>query len=187
MGATQIITPRLELWLMTAEFMQESLAGTLAKDALEFTPHERWLDESNFIQVRERQYRKEPGYDSWGVWAILQRDKRQMIGHIGFHTTPNAEYLRPYVADAVEFGFSVYPAYRSQGFATEAARGLIDWATREKQQRRFVVSISPSNDHSQAIARKLGFVRIAEWEDDVDGTEVVFLLETASPGDLSCE
>lgn len=178
--SAHVHTPRLELWRMTAEFLKQSLAGTLAGDDVEFTVHESWLTELPFIQIREQQYRTEPAYASWGVWAIIQRDTRQMIGHIGFHTTPNAEYLRPYVAEAVEFGFTIYPEYRSQGFAAEAARGLIDWSSREMQQRRFVVSISPSNDHSQAIARKLGFLRIAQWEDDVDGTEEVFLLEVAT-------
>jgi len=185
--ATRKLTARLELWQMTAEFLDACSGGTLAAGDVDFAMHADWLAQTHFIEVRQGQYRAEPGYESWGAWAIVKRDTREMIGHIGFHTTPNAEYLRPYVADAVEFGFSVYPEYRSQGFATEASRGLIAWAAREKHQRRFVVSISPANDHSQAIARKLDFVRIAQWEDDVDGTEEVFLLEVTPPAKTSGE
>lgn len=176
MNETLTQTARLELWQMTADFLEASLGGISARD-VPFKVHPDWHDTEGFIELRLAQYRTDPEYATWGVWAILRQETREMIGHVGFHTAPNADYLRPYVVEAVELGFSIYPQYRSQGFGTEAARGLIAWAVREKQQRRFVVSISPTNDHSQAIARKLGFVRIAEWEDEADGTEIVFLLE----------
>jgi len=101
-----------------------------------------------------------------------------MIGHIGFHTPPNPDYLEPYVEDAVEFGFAVYPKYRGQGFATEAARGLVAWAERERRQRRFIMSIAPTNAPSLAIARKCGFNQIDSWNDPEDGVEEVHFLET---------
>jgi ribosomal-protein-alanine N-acetyltransferase len=179
MPSPLILTPRLQLWQMPAEFLDASLDRPPAELDGDFAVHPEWLGQLRFIALRRGQYEREPGYSQWGVWAIVERGARRMVGHISFHTTPNAEYLRRYVTEAVEFGYAVYPEFRTQGFATEAARALIDWAAREQRQRRFVMSISPANPHSQAIARRLGFVKIAQWEDDEDGTEEVFLLEIA--------
>jgi RimJ/RimL family protein N-acetyltransferase len=100
-----------------------------------------------------------------------------MVGHIGFHTPPNAPYLRPYAENAVEFGFAIYPPFRRQGIGTEAATALMDWASNTHAITCFVLSISPQNAPSRRIAEKLGFRRIAQWDDPEDGPEDVFLLD----------
>lgn len=172
-----IATPRLDLHLMTEEFLNRSLNQSAVEEDVGFTVSAEWLQEIDFMKIRRGQYREETGYSSWGVRAIVKRDTQQMVGHIGFHSTPNQEYLQPYATEAVEFGYSVYPEFRSQGFATEACQGLVGWAFQNQMQNKFVISISPENTSSLAIASKLGFARIGQWEDPEDGTEWVFLLE----------
>jgi len=52
-----------------------------------------------------------------------------MVGYANFHGPPGVNDLaRP---DAAELGYTVFPAYRGHGFATEAAEAMIDWAARE--------------------------------------------------------
>ena len=100
-----------------------------------------------------------------------------MIGFIGFHTLPGAEYLNSYAPDSVEFGYTIFPDYRGKGYASEAAQALMDWATREHQVTRFVVSISPMNQPSLRIAQKLGFRKVGSFNDPEEGVEDVFLRE----------
>jgi hypothetical protein len=66
-----------------------------------------------------------------------------MIGHIGCHTAPNAEYLRAIAPGAVEFGFTVFPDFRRQGYAREASVALMTWAHQTHGVSRFVLSIPP--------------------------------------------
>ena len=67
--------------------------------------------------------------------------------------------------------------FRRQGFAREAAEALLNWAREQHGITRFVVSIRPDNVPSLALARRLGFQRIGEHLDEVDGLEHIFRLE----------
>ena len=71
----------------------------------------------------------------------------------------------------MELGYFVMPDRRRQGFAEEAAFGMMDWAARAHGVRRFVVSINPQNAPSVAMARKLGFAKIGSHIDELDGYE----------------
>jgi RimJ/RimL family protein N-acetyltransferase len=100
-----------------------------------------------------------------------------MVGHIGFHTQPGPTYLQDIAPGGVEIGYTIYPAFRRQGYAREACRALMEWAYREQGVPRFVVSISPDNVPSIAIARHFGFQKVSEHDDKEDGLEHVFVLE----------
>ena len=102
---------------------------------------------------------------------MVLRERGVMVGHIGFHTAPGAEYLRPYAPGGVEFGFTVFPAFRRQGYAREASRALMSWANQDYGVTRFVLTVGPDNVASQALAAQLGFVRIGSHIDEVDGLE----------------
>lgn len=99
-----------------------------------------------------------------------------MIGHIGFHTLPGADYLKPYSSTGVEFGFTVFEPFRRNGYAREASLAMMNWAAQTHSIREFVLSIRPDNVASQRLAEQLGFVRVGSHIDDVDGLEEVLLL-----------
>jgi RimJ/RimL family protein N-acetyltransferase len=164
---------------MSEDFLDRSLRATDASalSSDELGVHREWLTEKWLMRLRLEQYRADPTYRDWGIWAVGLRTTGQMVGHMGFHTPPDAPYLRPYAESAVELGFETYSPFRRQGIATEAAAALMSWATETHGVTRFVLSISPQNTPSLSIAEKLGFRRIGQWEDDKDGPEEVFLLE----------
>jgi ribosomal-protein-alanine N-acetyltransferase len=172
---------RLILTRMSEDFLKQSLRATDSSRVRsgETPAADEWLAEKWLIRQRLSQYRTDPAYRAWGVWAIGLRSMGRMIGHIGFHTPPNAPYLHPFAENAVEFGFAIYPAFRRQGLGTEAATVLMDWAFTTHAITRFVLSISPRNAPTRRIAEKLGFHRIGQWEDPQDGPEDVFLLDRA--------
>jgi RimJ/RimL family protein N-acetyltransferase len=103
-----------------------------------------------------------------------------MIGRIGFHSAPGPDYLEslepwPIGRGAVEFGYTIFPEFTGNGYATEASIALMHWARETHGVRRFVLSISPENPASLRIAAKLGFVRIGEHMDPEDGLEHVLV------------
>lgn len=100
-----------------------------------------------------------------------------MVGHLGFHTPPDPDYLREFAPGAVEFGYSVYAPFRRQGYAREACAALMQWAFEQHQVKRFVVTIQPNNIASVRLAETFGFRRIGSHVDEVDGLEDIYLLE----------
>ena len=104
---------------------------------------------------------------------VLREDGRY-LGHIGFHTAPGAEYLQGLSPGGVELGYGVLEPWRRQGMATEAIGALISWAREVHGVTRFVVSISPENEPSLALAAKLGFRKIGWHMDEIDGPEDIF-------------
>jgi RimJ/RimL family protein N-acetyltransferase len=89
---------------------------------------------------------------------------------------PGADYLKDLAPGGVELGYFVMPGWRRRGLAEEAALGIMDWARRVHGLSRFVISISPQNAASTAMARKLGFARIGSHIDEADGYEDILAL-----------
>jgi RimJ/RimL family protein N-acetyltransferase len=88
---------------------------------------------------------------------------RQLVGQAGlmiFETrgwTPSSwsaagRYAQP------ELGWALLRAFWGHGYATEAAAAIRDWAHRCRSVDRLVSLISPDNDRSQRVARRLGAV-----------------------------
>jgi [ribosomal protein S5]-alanine N-acetyltransferase len=173
-----ISTPRLTLRLMPEAFMRACLEGrpTEAETLIGASLSPAWFEEMGFLAVRVEQLRRDPAYAIWGPRAVVLEASRRVIGHIGFHGTPNQPYLLEFVPDGIEFGYTIDAAYRRQGFAFEACVGLIRWAVLEGKIARLVVSVAPGNAASQGLAAKLGFRKVGEHVDVVDGLEEIFEL-----------
>ena len=107
---------------------------------------------------------------------VVLKATNQMLGQIGFHTPPDPPGLRDVAPGGIEFGYRIYEPYRRNGYAKEAAIALMRWAATEHGIEPFVVSISPGNLSSQTMAHSLGFVKVGEQMDDVDGLEDVLVL-----------
>jgi ribosomal-protein-alanine N-acetyltransferase len=119
----------------------------------------------------------DPGYAPWSVRAMLLKPSLVMVGHIRFHSRPDAGYLHPFARDAVEFGFLVSEPHRRQGYATEAARGAMGWAAAQPGVKRFLTTVAPANVPSMAMMKRLGFHKVGEHVDAEDGVEHVFVRE----------
>ena len=129
--------------------------------------------ERRFLEYRLRQMREDARVEIWCP-SVVVLDGR-MIGHAGYHGPPGANSTQN--PDAVEFGYTIYPEWRGKGYATQAAITLMDLAEARAGIRHFVLSVSPENDPSLAIVRKLGFVKTGEHMDEEDGLEHVFELQ----------
>jgi RimJ/RimL family protein N-acetyltransferase len=176
-----IDTERLRLVLLDLALFDLCLAedriGISASGGFEVA--DEWLDEADYIRKRRAQLAADPAYGPWCVRAVVLKETNRMVGQIGFHAPPGSPDLRETAPGGIEYGYRIYPPFRGRGYAKEAARGLMEWAV-SQGVTSFVVSIRPNNAPSQAIARGLGFVKVGEQMDEVDGLEEVFLLRAPS-------
>ena len=169
-----IQTERLDLIPMTPPFLRASLEGKLldAERELRLLLPKDWPGKTaKALSLRLKAIEEEPAIQPWLLRAMVRRGTGVMVGYIGFHAAPDAEYLRPYVPGGVEMGFTVFPAFRRQGFAREASTALIRWAMDTRGVTSFALTIRPDNRPSQALAAQLGFVRIGSHMDEVVGLE----------------
>src|SRR5438132_1807630 len=174
-----IRSERLELVSISPDFIDALFAERRrdVEEAAALRLPDDWPDAHGrgFLNFRLRQMRERPEIQKWFVYAVvLPEGDRPMIGHAGFHGPPGVNAVK--APDAVEVGYSVFEPYRRRGYATEVVRALIDWASREHGIRRFIASISPENEASLALVRRLGFQEIGRHWDEQDGEELEFEL-----------
>lgn len=173
-----IPTQRLDLRAVSPAFLQASLQEDhgQADAILGATTLPDWYEAKAKRSVKRRlgEMLATPALQPWLMWAVILRETNTMIGYVGFHTAPNPEYLKEIAPGGVEFGYTIFPDYRRQGYAREASQGLMQWAHTVHGVRSFVLSISPQNTPSLRIAEGLGFTRIGEHMDEVDGLEYIF-------------
>jgi ribosomal-protein-alanine N-acetyltransferase len=122
------------------------------------------------LELRRIQLAADPARFPWSVRAMVRRDDRVMIGFVNFHGPPGGNDVEE--SGAAELGWTVFPEHRRQGYATETARRLMDWAREEHGVRRFISSTTPDNAPSLRVHEKLGFRRTGQV---VDG-EIIFEL-----------
>jgi len=176
---TVIETPRLILRTLPPAALAALVAGDRAEasrhagcDLSDFPDEERGI-----AGVRLKDLADDPAYLPWSLRAMALKPGLAFVGHFNFHTKPGADYLNDLAPGAVELGYFVMPAWRRRGFAEESALAMMDWATRFHGISRFVVSISPENAPSVAMARKLGFARIGSHMDELDGYEDILAVD----------
>jgi RimJ/RimL family protein N-acetyltransferase len=126
-------------------------------------------DDEHVLLLRQAQLAEDPDEEPWLMRVAVVIGTRQVVGRVGFHQPPDAEGV-------VEIGYSVTPRFRRQGFAVEMARGLIEWAA-SRGCTACLASARPDNTASLATIAKLGFVKVGEQLDEIDGVEWVHRLE----------
>lgn len=169
---------RLMLIPMLPAFLEACQSGdhVAAEALIGLRVPDEWYEEQWLIQLRLNDMRADPDYEPWSLRAIALTQSGEMIGHIGFHSPPGPAYLQAYAPGGIELGYTVFPAYRRQGYAREAVAAMLEYA-REQGVPRFVLSISPENAPSLAIAHHFGFAKVGSYADPEDSEEIIFARE----------
>jgi ribosomal-protein-alanine N-acetyltransferase len=95
-----------------------------------------------------------PRHPELGLWATVEKQTGAFLGRCG---------LLPWTIDGqlqVELAFLIDKARWGEGFATEAAHGIVGHARTALGLRRLVCLVMPGNERSAAVARKVGM----RWE-----------------------
>ena len=95
---------------------------------------------------------EQPERSAWVRLALRTAD-RALIGDMGFHGPPDGQ-------GTVELGYSIAPAYRRQGYASEGARGLVAWAFAQPRVRRIIARCAPDNIGSIRVLERAGLRHI---------------------------
>ena len=166
-----IRSSRLDLVSLGRRALEEALRGdvsevervTGASCPPTWAKEEEWL-----LGYRLEQMRADPASRPWLLRAIVLREpERAMVGYINFHGPPSP-------AGWAEIGYEIFERYRRRGYATEATVAMFDWAHGTHGVSRFRASVSPHNDPSLGMIRRLGFEPVGRHWDERDGEEIVF-------------
>ncbi len=92
------------------------------------------------------------GWALYGMGALMadRRDTGETVGQVGINRGP----LFP----EPELGWFLHDGHEGNGYATEAARALRDWAFGAAGLPTLVSYMDPGNHGSAAVARRLGAV-----------------------------
>ena len=99
-------------------------------------------------------------------YAIVLRETGKVIGDI---TLEWSEKERAY-----EIGYNINRSYWRKGYATEAVRGLLDWAYNELGAHDFTAFYAKENGASGRVLEKCGFVQEYTGQYSRDNGKTVF-------------
>ena len=105
--------------------------------------------------------------------AVELRDTGELVGHVNVVVDPDNRQG--------EIGFIFHPAHQGHGYATEAARALLDDAFERYGLHRVYGRLEPRNVASARVLEKLGMRREAhlienEWVKGEWQSEAVYAL-----------
>ena len=104
----------------------------------------------------------EPVQHPWYTYWLLVMTHRQCgAGLVGFKGSPDGE-------GEVEIGYGIAPAYRGQGYTTEAVRALITWAFDAPECVSVIAAeVDKANIASIRILEKVGMSIYKETNDNL--------------------
>jgi len=98
--------------------------------------------------------------DKKGInWIITKKDSPEAIGYMGLWRIDQTNHRG-------ELGYALKREYWNQGIATEAATKIINFGFDDIQLNTVMANTNPLNSSSQALLKKLGFVREAYFRQD---------------------
>jgi len=84
-----------------------------------------------------------------GLWALERKDTSEFLGQVGLFPVEGK-------GPEVEVAYELAPRIWGHGYATEAARALVDYGFGELGLGRIVALILPDNARSRKVASKCG-------------------------------
>ena len=183
-------TDRLLLRLHTIDDLEElhRLLYTDPEVAPAFAGKGYTLEESRERLSDKIWLNQHSGEQGWGYWSVFRREDRQLIGLVIFGhperiywSRPDEYKESPYTPLFTEIGYAFGRAYWGQGYATEAARAVLEYAFRDLRVSRFEIPWykGPRNPRSFNVYRRLGFD--IEGGLDVKNHDVLLTMDNTIP------
>lgn len=133
-------------------------------------PHKHLVLDPGPLPYRIPRIRTDPALAKYLLRLVVLRESSEIIGSLGFHAAPDE-------AGMIEIGMGIEPAFRGQGYATEALSGMWEWVIRNPQVKTLRYTVTPENGPSQAIIKKFGFHFVGQQIDEEDGPEDIFEMD----------
>ena len=130
-------------------------------EVVRYLPHEPFTEEdAAAFALRWSEQARLQG-DAWPeMLVVVRKDDGRLIGHLPFEVF-NAKYRTR------EIGWVFAPEVHGHGYATEAARAVLQLAFGELDLHRVIATCDPCNEASYRVMEKLGMRREAHFVRDV--------------------
>jgi [ribosomal protein S5]-alanine N-acetyltransferase len=153
--------PRLRVEPATADHLRALIAGPEQfRDAFGLTVVDGYLDFPEALGHSLNAIVNDGIDPAWGTHLYIHSADRALIGLGGFKG--------PVVDGTVEIGYGIAPEYRGAGYATEAARVLVERAQAAGVTTVTARTLAEPNASTRVLGR-LGFTRTDTIEDPDDG------------------
>ena len=157
-----IITPYLPRYLralLGSKKDFENIAGLSVADGI----REQMLEASALFKARVEKA-KEP--DPWLFgFAIIHKTDNLLIGTCGFPGPPDPNGV-------AEIAYGIAPAYQGRGYATEAAKSLIEFATKDQRVKMIRAHTLAEPNASTRVLEKCGLKKTGDAVDPENGLAV---------------
>ncbi|MEI6648817.1 MAG: GNAT family N-acetyltransferase [Actinomycetes bacterium] len=130
-------------------------------------PYRHLVDDPGPLPYRIPRIRSNPDLAKYLLRLAVYQPTKEIVGSSGFHSEPDEFGM-------IEIGLGLVPEYRGRGLAQELLHGMWEWVTRDPLVKVLRYTVSPSNEPSQAIIKKLGFEFMGQQIDEEDGPEDIF-------------
>lgn len=120
--------------------------------AMRFFPAALSRAESDAMVERIEAHFAEHGF---GLWAVERRAEGDFIGFVGLGVVPFEAPFTP----AVEIGWRLAPHAWGNGYATEAARDVVEHAFGRLAMSEIVSFTVPTNEPSLRVMERIGMTR----------------------------
>lgn len=124
---------------------------------MEYRNNEEWMRYQGFKGLDKKTYEERllqpPEAESGMQLAIADTDTGGLIGDI---------YLKKF-GTIYWLGYTIHPKHARRGYASEAARGIIEWARRGGAEK-ILAGVLPGNTASVRLLEKLDFRYMGEEE-----------------------
>jgi ribosomal-protein-alanine N-acetyltransferase len=149
----------------------EDLTGFFPADGLREFFVSGEIDASWLASLRQS---RDP--DPWRFgFAVIHEEARSVIGMASFKGPPDSE-------GSVEVAYAIAPAFEGRGYATRAARALVDFAFGSASVERVRAHTLPTPNASTRVLAKCGFEHVGDVVDPSDGPVWRWELSRASMG-----
>jgi RimJ/RimL family protein N-acetyltransferase len=98
------------------------------------------------------------GRDGFGMWAVEVKQSGEFIGRVGL--IHHDDWTMS--AHDAEIGWTLARSAWGNGYATEAARAVLEWARARGAPRQIISITRPDNVRSRAVMERLGLVHIGQ-------------------------
>lgn len=158
-------TERLICLSLSPEDYAEFEAGREPKWNGFANPYKHLVEGPSPLKHRIPRVKKEPAFAEIGL--VLAIAAGELIGSAGFHDFPDENGM-------IEIGFGIVPEKQRQGYGVELLHGMWNEIANRSDVKILRYTVSPENDASMHIIKKLGFDLVGEQIDEEDGLELIY-------------
>ena len=104
------------------------------------------------LPYQARSVERTPALSEWSG-LMIHAAEQTVFGSLAFKGLPDR-------TGTVEIGYGIAESYWRQGYTSEAARAMVDWAFRQPGVRRVIAECLETNQGSIRVLEKLGMRRL---------------------------